>query len=125
MKKIFSLSLMAVLAFSTIGANAASSFKTTLKDVKSAAKADAQATRTNLKNAVKADITNAKNEASSTAAAKKAEKIAQIDKKINDLNTRIAAIKKQKDITETQKALQIAPLQKQVDYYTKQKAALK
>lgn len=82
-----------------------------------------------LKNAVKADINNSVNAATTahnnTAAAKKAEKIAQINAKLVDLNKQLEAVKADKNITETERTLKIKTLQSQIDFYNKQKTALK
>lgn len=89
-----------------------------------------------LKNAVKQDIQAVKKDAqaqsqarqdarNSAASAKKAEKIKEIDVKIADLNKEMAATKANKNITETERTLKVRSLQRQIDFYNKQKEALK
>lgn len=82
----------------------------------------------NLKNAVKQDIQNAKkanDEANKSAAkARKDQKIKEIDSKLTELNKEKETIQKQKDITETQRTLQLNSVNRQIDFYTKQKKAL-
>lgn len=109
MKKLFVL--LAMTVFSTTGVFAASTLGT------------------NLKNAVKQDIqtsVGARKEANANAAAqKKEQKIKELNAKLADLNKEKAAIQKDKSITEVQRALKLDKVQKQIDFYTKQKAALK
>ncbi len=82
-----------------------------------------------LKKAVKQDIQNnikANQKANQNAAAtKKAEKIKEIDAKLADLNKEKTQIQKDKNITEVQRTLKLDKVQRQINFYTKQKAALK
>ena len=123
MKKILTISMVLALSMSTcFAANAlTTAVKSDLSAVKSAVKSDVSAT----KSAVKSDI-KAKQEAqNSTAAAKKQEKIKQIDSKLAELNKEMKTVKEDKTITETQRTLQVKTIQRQIDFYNKQKAALK
>ncbi len=101
-------------------AAAKSDIKTTAKDVKTAVKKDISDTKT----AVKKDIENEKKAQASTAAAKKAEKIKQIDSKLTSLNKEMASVKADKNITETERTLKTRTLQRQIDFYNNQKKAL-
>ena len=104
MKKI--LTLLLLISMSTSISLAASSFGSTVK------------------NAVKQDIVNQKQAQTNTAAAKKEEKIKQIDTKLSDLNKELSSVKNDKSITETERTLKTKTLQRQIDFYNNQKKAL-
>ena len=84
---------------------------------------------TNLKNAAKKDVQNAinaKTQANQSAAqAKKQEKIKELNAKLAELNKEKDSVKADKNITEVQRTLKLDRINKQIDFYTKQKAALK
>ena len=84
---------------------------------------------TNLKNAAKKDVQNAinaKTQANQSAAqAKKQEKIKELNTKLAELNKEKDSVKTDKNITEVQRTLKLDRINKQIDFYTKQKAALK
>ena len=90
-------------------ANTKSAVKTTVQDVKTAAKQDME---------------NQKKAQESTAAAKKAEKLKQIDSKLDELNKELTSVKKDTSITETERTLRIKTLERQIEFYNKQKKAL-
>lgn len=123
MKKILILSL--IFALSTSITFAANPVKSAAKATANQVKADVKSTNSALKEAVKQDINNTVNAQASTAASKKAEKIKQIDAKLAELNKQAAKTKEDKNITETQRVLQLKTIQSQIDFYTKQKEALK
>ena len=126
MKKI--LTLLLLISMSTSISLAASSFGSTVKNAvkqdivntKSAVKSDVNT----VKNAVKQDIVNQKQAQTNTAAAKKEEKIKQIDTKLSDLNKELSSVKNDKSITETERTLKTKTLQRQIDFYNNQKKAL-
>jgi len=115
MKKILTLAiLLAVSAGTTFAANEYS--------LKQAIKTDIN----NQKSAIKTDMDNAKKKRESAAAVKKEEKIKQIDLKLAELNKQMKQVKNQTTgITESERALRMNVLQRQIDFYNKQKAALK
>ncbi len=119
MKKILTLAMVCALSSSMVFA--ASNFGAS---VKNAVKQDIQSTKTDLKKAVKQDIDNKTQAKTNAYAAKKAEKSKQIDAKITELNKEMKTVKNDKTITETERTLKTKALQKQINYYTKQKAAL-
>ena len=131
MKKL--LTILMMMTVCTYGANAANSYT---KSVKNAIKQDINNAKTQtkqnnqaLKNAVKKDIDN-KIQADTKArqdatAAKKAEKIKQIDGKLTQLNKQKETIENDKNITLTEKTVRLRTVQNQIDFYTKQKEALK
>ena len=126
MKKILTIAL--VLTISTSLSYAANSFSSSLKsavkqdiaNTKSAVKSDVNS----VKSAVKQDIENQKKAQESTAAAKRAEKIAQINSKLDELNKELKAAKTDKTITETERVLKVRTIQRQIEFYNNQKKAL-
>ena len=147
MKKILTLAM--ILAFSTTGAfafsfgksvknavkqdinNTKTEVKTTNNSVKNSVKSDIKAakkevkdTKNSVKNQVKQDIENAKKAQTQAATAKKTEKLNQINSKLTELNKEMTTIKNDKNITETERTLRTRALQRQIDWYNKQKAAL-
>ena len=126
MKKILTLfvAFMMITGVSLAASNFGSAVKSAVKqDITNAKSAVASDVNT-VKNAVKQDIANQKQAQESTAAAKKAEKIKQIDTKLTDLNKQMATVKADKNITETERVLKIKTLQRQIDFYNNQKKAL-
>lgn len=123
MKKILTLTMVLAMTCSMSFAGNAftNALKSDLNAVKNAAKQDVK----DVKNAVKQDAKNRATAQASTAQAKKAEKIKQIDAKLADLNSKMTTVKNNKNITETERTLQTKALQNQIDFYNKQKAALK
>lgn len=121
MKKI--LTLLAIFVLTTSVSQAATSYSTSLKN---AIKTDINNTKTSIKNAAKADAENAKKERAAKAAVKKENKLKQIDSKLTELNKEMETVKNQKTgITESERTLRMNMLQKQINFYNKQKAALK
>ena len=119
MKKV--LAVAAIIAMTTSMSFAATSFGNSFKN---AVKQDIQNTKSDLKEAVKKDM-EAKTQAKTSASqAKKAEKIKQIDAKLAELNKELATVKNDKKITETERVLKMRPIQRQIDFYTRQKQAL-
>ena len=117
MKKIFTI--LSILALTTSMSYAA----TSLGD---AIKADFHNTASSFKNAVRTDINNAKAANTSAAQARKEEKLKQIDTKLAQLNNEYQTVKNQQyGITESERNLRMNMLQRQIDFYNKQKAALK
>ncbi len=117
MKKI--LTLLTILTLTTSMSFASNSFT-------DAVKTDFNNAKTDISNAVKADINNAKQQHNTAAAAKKAEKLKQIDAKLDELNKEYNTVKNQQfGITESERSLRLNVLQRQIDFYNKQKAALK
>ena len=126
MKKIlvlfFALTVMTnvSMAANSFGSAVKSAVKQDIANTKSAVKSDANS----VKNAVKQDIANQKQAQTNTAAAKKAEKIKQIDSKLDELNKEMTSVKADKNITETERTLKVRTLQRQIDFYNNQKKAL-
>ena len=126
MKKI--LTLMMILTIASGSSFAANSFSSAMKQAvkqdvaatKSAVKSDVKT----VKNAVKQDIANTQKAQTNTAALKKEEKLKQINTKLSELNKELEKAKSDKTITETQRVIEVKTLQKQIDFYNKQKAAL-
>ena len=111
--------------------NTKNEVKTTNKSIKKAIKSDIANTKkevknTNktIKNAVKQDIENAKAEQTASATAKKNEKIKEINSKLTELNKEMKTVKNSKEITETERTLRTRAIQRQIDFYNKQNAAL-
>ena len=120
MKKILTIAM--VLALSTSMSFAATSFG---KSFKQAVKSDYQNTKNSYKKAIKTDLENAKKENTAVSQAKKDEKLKQINTKLTELNKEMNTVKNQKDgITESERTLRMNLLQRQIDFYNKQKAAL-
>lgn len=120
MKKLLMITFLVVFCAGAINAEVLSdSWK-----IKEAVKKDTQATTTSLKKAIKTDIKDKTKEEASVPAAKKAEKMAEIDKKLKELNAELKRVKNDKTMTETERALKIKGIQHKIDIYAKQKAAL-
>ena len=111
MKKL--LALIMILSV-TSSASYASSF---WKDVKNSFKRDVNAT----KQAIKTDINNTKREQAAEKAAKKKESIKQVNDRITELNKEMRQVKADKNITETERTIKVKLLQKQIDFYKKEK----
>ena len=119
MKKV--LAVATLMAMTVSASFAATSFGNSFKN---AVKQDIQNTKSDLKEAVKQDM-QAKTQARTSASqAKKAEKIKQIDAKLAELNKELTVVKNDKKITETERVLKMRPIQRQIDFYTRQKQAL-
>ncbi len=127
MKKLLVLGVITVLSATSVFAQ-----NSTFNTLKNSIKSDVQTA----KKAVKQDIQNTKANAKAkaqenrkaqdnAAAQKKAEKIKQIDAKLVELNKELASVKADKTITETERTLRMGSIQKQINFYNKQKAALK
>ena len=116
MKRILTLSL--ILALSTGISFGATNYG---KSLKNAVKQDIQAT----KDAVKKDADEKAKANQSANEAKKAEKIKQIDEKIDALNKEKKNVQNSKTMTETEKTIKTRSLERQIEFYEKQKAALK
>ena len=127
MKKILTIALMMAMATSvTFAANSfGSAVKNAVKQDIANTKSAVKTTAKDVKTAVKQDIANEKKAQATTAAAKKAEKIKQIDSKLTELNKEMTATKADKNITETERVLKTKTLQRQIDFYNNQKKALK
>ena len=119
---LFALTLMTNLSFAANSFSSAvkNAVKQDIKNTKTAVKTTVKDTKT----AVKQDIANQQQEQRTTAAAKKAEKIKQIDTKLQDLNKEMTSVKQDKNITETERTLKTKTLQRQIDFYNNQKKAL-
>ena len=147
MKKILTLAMVLVLSTSasfafSFGKSIKKAFKSDVKaaktavknDVKStkkaiksdikAAKTEAKNTRKSFRNAVKQDIENSTKAQTEAATAKKTEKLNQINSKLTQLNKELTNVKSSKEITETERTLRTRALQRQIEFYNKQKAAL-
>ena len=119
MKKLFTL--FAIFALTT-----SFTYAVTFGDnLKNSIKSDISKTKSDFKSAVKADMENAAKANNSAAAAKKQQKIKEIDAKLKSLNSELAQIKKDKSITETERMLKSSRVQRQINYYQKQRDALK
>ena len=131
MKKILTLGI--VLAISTGMTFAASSYTSALKnaikqDVE-ASKQEAKNYNASVKEAIKKDM-EAKAKANENTKikaleAKKAEKLKEINSKIAQLNKEKASIQSAKDMTYTEKTIKTRAIEKQLEYYNKQKDSLK
>ena len=120
MKKLFTIFTILLLSASlSYGAT------TTTYNAKQQLKQNLNKTKTDFQSAVKSDIENAKKQNTIQTNQKKQEKINQIDQKINQLNKEIESVKADKTITETERTLKLTKLQHQLNYYNKQKEALK
>lgn len=119
MKKLLALLTISTLATSmVIGAeNEWTAFKNSVKK-------DIQSTNQSLKEAVKKDIEANKKAQEDTLKSKKTAKINEVNKKIADLNKELATIKNAKDMTYTEKTFKTRAIEKQLEYYNKQKADL-
>lgn len=111
MKKL--LVFLMVLAISTSAAYAESFWRS----FGNAVKQDVKAT----KQAIKTDIENSKKEQAEAEAARKKESLKEINNNLYALNKEMNAVKNDKNITETERVIKIRLLQKQIDYYNKQK----
>lgn len=111
MKKLLVLFMALVISSS---ASYASSF---WKSFKNAVKQDARATR----QAIKTDINNSKKEQAEITAARKKESLKEVNNNINSLNKEMVAVKNDKNISETERTIKVRLLQKQINFYNKQK----
>ncbi len=116
--------LIALLTISTLATSMVIGAENEWASFKNAVKKDIQSTNQSLKDAVKKDIEANKNAQENAVKAKKAEKINEVNKKIADLNKELATIKNSKDLTYTEKAFKTRAIEKQLEYYNKQKADL-
>ena len=131
MKKLLTLGIMLSLSMSlTYGATTyGDALKKAIKQDIEASKKEAADYNKSVKDAIKKDL-EAKAKASQDAktkeaVAKKTQKLNEINAKIAELNKQKASIQSSKDMTYTEKALKTRALDKQLEYYNKQKEALK
>lgn len=126
MKKTLTLLfVLSLISSTTLAANSyGTSLKNAVKQDFAAVKTDIKTSAKEVKTAVKNDIANERQAQATTAAAKKAEKIKQIDAKLAELNKEMTSVKADKTITETERVLKIKTLQRQIDFYNNQKKAL-
>ncbi len=131
MKKL--LTLATILALSTTVTLAATSYGTALKnavkqDIETS-KQEAKAYNASVKEAIKKDIetkAKASEQAQIKAATeKKNAKLKEFNSKIVELNKEKAKIQAAKDMTYTEKAIKTKAIDKQLEFYKKQKEALK
>jgi len=116
MKKIFSILMLMTLTCSvSFGANAYTN----------AIKQDIKNTKNDIKSAVKQDVQTKVQASTNTATVKREEKIKQLDKTINGLNDELLRIKNDNTLTQTEKTLKSKGIEHQINFYKKQKAALK
>ena len=125
MKKILTLSMVLALSCSV---SFAAGFGASLKQ---AIKSDVEATKADFKEAVKKDVEakQAENKAKADAkikkyADKKAERIEQYNKKLNELNAQLKEVEKSKTMTNTEKTIKTKAIKRQIEFYNKQKAAI-
>lgn len=111
MKKL--LVLVMVLAVSTSASYGASFWGS----LKKAFRQDVKAA----KQEIRADIENSKKAQSEAEAARKKEALKEVNAKIDAVNKEMKAVKNDKNITETQRVIKTRALQKQKDFYNKQK----
>ncbi|MBQ7287669.1 MAG: hypothetical protein IJW73_07920 [Candidatus Gastranaerophilales bacterium] len=131
MKKFLTLGM--VLALSTSMTLAASSygdaFKKAVKQDIATMKQEAKDYNKSVKESFKKDLeakAKAKEEAKTKAIkAKKAEDLKEVNSKIAELNKERAAIQANKNMTFTEKTLKTKAIDKQLEYYNKQKELLK
>ena len=99
-------------------ASYAASFWSSIRD---AFRKDVKAT----KQAIKADYENTKKEQEKAQAAEKAarkkEALNEVNNNLNNLNKEMKEVKSDKNITETERVIKVKLLQKQIDFYNKQK----
>ena len=93
------------------------------KDIKDTKK-DIKDMNKSIKNQIKTDIENSKKAHAEAEAARKKEALKQINAKLSDLNKEMKTVKNDKNITETERVIRTRALQRQIDYYNKQKAIL-
>ena len=131
MKKLLALSV--VLAISTSMSMAATSYGTALKkaikqDIETQ-KQEAKNYNASVKESIKKDMEAkakaAENEKIKAAKAKKEAKLKEVNSKIAELNKEKAAIQANKDMTYTEKTFKTRAIDKQLEYWNKQKDALK
>ena len=111
MKKLLALIMILVVTSST---SYAASF---WQELKNSFKKDVNAT----KQAIKKDIDNTKKEQAAEKAAQKKTSLKEVNDKLTALNKEMKEVKADKNITETERTIKIKLLQKQIDFYKKQK----
>ena len=94
-------------------------------DFKAAVKQDIQNTKADIRTAAKKDIEAKKAQDIAAAKTKKAAKLKEIETKLTELNKELTAVKKSTTMTQTEKTIKARALEKQIDFYNKQKASLK
>ena len=128
MKKMLTLAMVLALfapaSFAGFGSSLKNAVKSDVKATKTAVKSDVKATKTGIKNAVKTDIENSKKAQTAAATAKKTEKLNKINSKLTELNNELTTVKNSKELTETEKTIRTRAIQRQIEFYNKQKAAL-
>lgn len=119
MKKLFTILTISTLATTMVfgATNEWTNFKNSVKK-------DVQTTNSSLKEAVKKDVEANKKAQQNTVAAKKAEKLKEVNAKLTDLNKQLKTVKNDKNMTNTEKAIKTRALEKQIEHYNKQKAQL-
>ena len=108
------------------------SVKSDIKAVKKETKQNIKDTKKEIRNIkkdikkqVKTDIENSRKAQAEAEAARKKQAISEINSKIAILNKEKKAVKSAKNITETERTIRTRALQRQIDYYNRQKSALK
>ena len=137
MKKILTLVMVIVLSTSasyatSFGQALKNAFRQDVKATKQEVKKDIKNTKKDIKdinksikNQIKTDIENTKKAQAEAEAARKKEALNQINAKLSDLNKQMKTVKNDKNMTETERVIRTRALQRQIDYYNKQKSALK
>ena len=111
MKKL--LALIMIFAVTSSASYAASFWQ----ELKNSFKKDVNAT----KQAIKTDINNTKKEQAAERAAQKKASLKEVNDKLTALNKEMKTVKADKNITETERTIKIKLLQKQIDFYKKEK----
>ena len=131
MKKLLTLATILALSatVSLAATNNGLSVKEYMKQEKALAKQQAAQYKKDVKEAIKKDI-EAKAKASEqaqikAATEKKNAKLKEINSKITELNKEKAKIQAAKDMTYTEKTFKTRAIEKQLEYYNRQKEALK
>lgn len=131
MKKILTLGVILALStsISLAASNYSSALKNAIKQDIEVQKQEAKNYNASVKEAIKKDIEAKKavseNAKVKAAQAKKAEKLKEINAKITELNKEKASIQANKNITYTEKTFKTKAIDKQLEYYNKQKNVLK
>ena len=131
MKKMLTLGVILALSTSmTLAAtNYTSALKNAIKQDIETSKQEAKDYNASVKDAIKKDIEAkakaAEQEKINTAKAQKAQKLNEINLKITELNKEKAKIQSNNKLTYTERAIKTKAIEKQLEYYNKQKEALK
>ena len=125
MKKILTLIIVLALSTSasyaiTFGQALRNAFRQDVKNVKT----EVKNTNKEIKKQIKTDIDNAKKAQTEAEKARKKAALKEINAKISDLNKEMKAVKSDKNMTETERLIRTSAIQKQIDYYKKQKSSL-